>query len=104
MNAGEFGLSYADWLNFPIGLQTTLYGRYNTPGLVIWDAFDNLDVFYNGATNISQDYTMKEPTSTKQLLIDAIIKRIVDSVQRPSTYKKDLKTIRRMEKNLSGRI
>jgi hypothetical protein len=45
-----------------------------------------------------QAMTMKEPISTKQAIIDAMITRIIKSVKRRATYKKGLKTIRRMDK------
>ena len=47
---------------------------------------------------------MKEATTTKQVLIDAMIERIVKSIKIQLSYKKGLKTIRKMDKILGGRI
>ena len=47
---------------------------------------------------------MKESTTTKQVLIDAMIERIVKSIKINLSYKKGLETIRKMDRILGGRI
>jgi hypothetical protein len=74
-----------------------MYGRYKTPGLFTTDIFDNLAAF-------CKQYIMKEATTTKQVLIDAMIERIVKSIKIHLSYKKGLKTIRKMDRILGGRI
>jgi hypothetical protein len=74
-----------------------MYGRYKTPGLFTTDTIDNLAAFH-------KQYIMKEATTTKQVLIDAMIERIVKSIKIQLSYKKGLKTIRKMDKILGGRI